>query len=186
MIVQAPHPVLTSPAKAIGKIDKKVLEVIEEMKSTLIGTRNPRGVGLAAPQIGKSLQIFITRPKLKGPIDVFINPKIVWKSGETQEIEREEKSDKKEKDEKKLEGCLSINNVWGHLRRASKVKLQYTDIKGKVNEIEAAGFLATILQHEADHLQGILFTQRVLEQKDKLFRIEEDDKGEEKLVEIKI
>ncbi|MCL4338921.1 peptide deformylase [Patescibacteria group bacterium] len=185
MIVQTPNPVLTTPSRPVGRVDKKVLSVIKQMKNTLVAANHPKGVGLAAPQIGVPLCIFITRPREDAKIDVFINPEITWTSEEKSEIKREEK-DKSLKDEKKLEGCLSINNVWGHLKRASRVKMKYMDIKGKTHEKDFSGFMATIVQHETDHLRGVLFTQRVLEQKEKLYRIEEDEKGQEKLVEIEL
>ncbi|MBI5451931.1 peptide deformylase [Candidatus Gottesmanbacteria bacterium] len=186
MIVSVPNPVLTTPAKKVKRVDKKILSIIREMKKILLQTDNPKGVGLAAPQIGIPLAIFITRPKEKSTIDVFINPEIIWKSSKLSEIVREEDGKPSLRKEKKLEGCLSIPNIWGHLKRPTKVKLRYMDIQGKIQEKEFEGFMATIVQHETDHLNGTLFTQRVLQQKEKLYRIEEDEKGEEKLVEIEI
>ncbi len=186
MITTVPNPVLTKPAKKIGKIDKKVLSIVNEMKKTLIETDNPKGVGLAAPQIGIPLAIFITRPKENSTPDVFINPEIIWVSSQLSEIIREENGKPSLRKEKKLEGCLSIPAVWGYLKRPAKVRLRYMDMEGKQQVQEFEGFMATIVQHETDHLNGILFTQRVLEQKQKLYKIEENEKGEEKLVEIEI
>ncbi|MCJ7740776.1 peptide deformylase, partial [Candidatus Microgenomates bacterium] len=167
---------LISPAKAVEKIDKKILQIVEKMKRALLTADKPKGVGLAAPQIGISLRIFVTKPYPDSPIDVFINPQVLWRSKTLGEIKRKNK----------LEGCLSIPNVWGHLRRSTKVKLAYTDIKNHRREKEFSGFPATIVQHEMDHLEGILFPQRVLEQKEKLYQIEETKSGTEKLVEIEI
>ncbi|MBI4991225.1 peptide deformylase [Candidatus Gottesmanbacteria bacterium] len=186
MIVSVPNLVLTTPAKKVKRVDKKILSIIREMKKILLQTANPKGVGLASPQIGIPLAIFITRPKENSNIDVFINPKITWQSSQVSEIIREEDGKPSLRKEKKLEGCLSIPNIWGHLKRPTKVKLRYMDIQGKIQEKEFEGFMATIVQHETDHLNGTLFTQRVLQQKEKLYRIEEDEKGEEKLVEIEI
>lgn len=186
MIITVPNPVLTTPVKKVGKIDKKIQKIIDRMKKTLMETNDPKGVGLAAPQIGIRLAIFITRPKENSNIDVFINPEIIWKSSQVSEIVREDNGKPSIRKEKKLEGCLSIPNIWGHLKRPTKVKLRYMDIQGKIQEKEFEGFMATIVQHETDHINGILFTQRVLQQKEKLYRIEEDEKGEEKLVEIEI
>lgn len=73
-IIKAPNPVLSNSAKQVAKIDKEILYLIKEMKQALLSTHDPEGVGLAAPQVGKSLQIFITRPTVKSPIAVFINP----------------------------------------------------------------------------------------------------------------
>lgn len=185
-IVKTPNQVLMQPTKPVKKINKKVKEVILELKEALITTRNPKGVGLAAPQIGIPLRIFITRPTETSPIEVFINPQILWKSKETSEIERPYEDKPTAKRDKKLEGCLSIPNVWGNLKRPIKVRLRYQNTEGKIQGREFTGFMATIIQHETDHLDGILFTQRVLEQNEKLYRIEEDEKGNEKLVEIEI
>lgn len=186
MIVQTPDPVLTTPSRKVLKIDAKILVVIAEMKRTLLFAHHPRGVGLAAPQIGIPLRIFITKPFEKASIDVFINPEIIWQSSHLSEIERPEDGEKSLKREKKLEGCLSVNNVWGYLKRPDRVKLKYMDMSGVTEEKEFTGFMATIVQHETDHLNGILFTRRVMEQHEKLYSIEEDGEGGEKLVEIEI
>lgn len=185
MITKVPNSVLFQKAKPVENIDKRVQKVIKDLKDTLIKTQRPKGVGLAAPQIGVSLRIFVTRPQEKDAIRVFINPEITWKSDELVEIQRENKT-KHPKDDKKLEGCLSVDNVWGHLKRPAEVHLKYMDENGSAHEEEFSGFIATIIQHETDHLEGILFTKRVLEQKEKLYTIEEDEKGKEQLVEIKI
>jgi len=186
MIVTVPHPVLTTPAKPVGKIDKKIRKIIAQMKNDLTNKENPKGVGLAAPQIGVSLRIFIMKPTDSSPISVFINPEIISQSKELGEIERPKNGKIGIRREKKLEGCLSIPNVWGYLMRPKTVTLRYLDEKGQRQEKEFSGFEATIVAHETDHINGILFTQRVLEQKQKLYRIEEDEKGEEKLVDIEI
>ena len=185
MITKVPNPVLTALSQKVTKIDKKILSIVEEMKKTLISTDNPKGVGLAAPQIGLPLAIFITKPNDKSPIGIFMNPEITWKSSELSEIVREGKENDKRK-EKKLEGCLSIPEVWGYLRRPSKVRLKYMGTDGKTREEEFTGFMATIVQHETDHINGILFTHRVMEQKERLYKIELNEKGEDELVEIEI
>ena len=186
MIVKIPNPILTAPAKAIAKIDKKILGFIEQMKLTLINTKNPKGVGLAAPQIGIGLKIFITRPTGASPIGVFINPEITWKSKELSDIKRVTVDAKNQAHDKKLEGCLSIPNVWGYLKRSNRVKLRYMNINGNIEEKEFTDFEATIVQHETDHLNGILFPKRVLEQNRKLYRIDKTENEEEKLVEIEL
>lgn len=186
MIVTVPNPVLTTPTKKVGKVDKRILDIVSHMKQTLIDTDNPKGVGLAAPQIGIPFSIFITRPKENSLVRVFINPVILWHSDDLSEIQREDNSSSKKAREKKLEGCLSIPNVWGYLKRPSKVRLRYMDIQGVIREDQFSGFEATIIQHETDHLNGILYTMKVMEQKQKLYEIEKDEKGEEKLVEIQL
>lgn len=186
MIVVIPNTVLTTPANLVTKIDKKILSVVSDMKKTLGGTKNPKGVGLAAPQIGVALRIFITKPEPNSPIDVFLNPEILWQSPSLAEINREHQKDPSVQKDKKLEGCLSIPKIWGHLLRPEKVKLRFMDLFGKIQEKEYSGFMATVIQHETDHVNGILFTQRVLEQGQKLYRITRNKKGEEELVEISI
>lgn len=186
MIVKIPNPVLNTAAKTVAKIDKKILGVVNQMVQTLIATNNPKGVGLAAPQIGIGLKIFITRPATNSPVEVFLNPEIIKYSKVLSEIKRLKKDPQNKAHDKKLEGCLSIPNVWGYLKRSQSVLLRYMDIEGKISEKEFDGFMATIIQHETDHLNGILFTQRVLEQNQKLYRIEKNNEGNEKLVEIEI
>lgn len=167
-IVKVPSPILTRPSKSIGSIDKNVLDFIDIMRQTLVGTKNPKGVGLAAPQAGKNVQIFVTRPSEKSPISVFINPEVLSKSTE--------KTDGVPQRANKFEGCLSIPNVWGVVHRHQSVRLSYQTPDGKKHTRTFTGFLATIIQHEIDHINGILFTQRVLEQKNKLYKISGKDK----------
>lgn len=185
MITTVPSDVLTTPAKSITKIDKRIKDVIARMKRELINTKNPRGVGLAAPQISESLRLFITRPTPSSAIRVFCNPEILWHADDLVDIDRPTTETKRKNDDKKLEGCLSIPNVWGNLKRPSRVTLRFMDEAGGTKEETFSGFMATIVQHETDHVNGVLFTQRVLEQKEKLYRIETDN-GEEQLVEIKL
>ena len=185
MIIFAPNPVLSKRAERVNKIDKKVISIIEKMKNALLKADKPKGVGLAAPQIGIPLCIFISKPTPSTEIRIFINPEIIYYSKELSEIEREG-NDKSIKSDKKLEGCLSIPNVWGNLKRSKSVKLRYMNEKGGTKEEEFDGFMATIVQHETDHINGILFTQRVLEQKQKLYTIEKDEDRKEKLMEIEL
>lgn len=175
-IVQAPNPVLTTPAKKVTAFDKKLALLITDMKDTLIATRNPKGVGLAAPQIGEPMRVFLTRPKETDPIRVFINPEILdFSATKTQGVPEREN---------KLEGCLSVANVWGTVKRAESLTLRFTDETGTTHEETFSGFMATIIQHETDHINGILFTHRVLEQKQKLFQTAHDEKGKEILEEV--
>lgn len=186
MIVTIPDPVLTTPAKAIETVDKRILQVVDDMKKALIATRNPKGVGLAAPQIGVGLRLFITRPTEKSAIRVFLNPEITMTIGNSDYVNRPASAKKSAQKDKKLEGCLSIPNVWGHLMRSQSVRLKYMNLDGVYIEEAFDGFMATIVQHETDHVNGILFTQRVLEQKEKLYQIVTDPDGEEEMEEIKI
>jgi peptide deformylase len=168
-IVQAPNPILLQKTKEVKKIDKKIKKIIEEMKETLLAQNDPQGVGLAANQVGVNLSLFIIKPTKNSPISVFINPKIL-------KVE-EEKEEKRKKNEKKLklEGCLSVPKIWGNVKRAKKVLLEYQtddEIFGK-KQAWFSGFEAVIIQHEVDHLEGILFTQRALAQNQPLYEEKE-------------
>ncbi len=177
-IVVAPQEVLHTKAKTVTVFDKKLERLILEMKETLKNTRNPKGVGLAAPQIGEPWRVFITRPKDDTLIRVFVNPEITKSSAE--------KTDGVPKRENKLEGCLSIPSVWGKVHRSTSLTLSFQDEHGNKHTEFFTGFLATIIQHETDHTNGILFTERVLAQKSKLFHPVKDADGKEVLEEITI
>lgn len=190
-IVQAPQSVLSEKAKPIKKVDKTIRDLIADMTFTLENTRDPEGVGLAAPQVGVSLQLFIIKQSPKAPLYVFINPTIkslTYDEAKKQEkptVRRHTKSPKKKK-EVKLEGCLSLKDIWGIVERAPAVTLSYQDESGAKHEKTFTGFLATIIQHECDHLQGVLFPKRVLEQNQKLYKSVEDADGETVFEEMSI
>ncbi|MEK7140924.1 MAG: peptide deformylase [Patescibacteria group bacterium] len=175
-IVKVPNGVLTIPAQTITVFDKKLRMTIEEMKEILRATRKPKGVGLAAPQVGLPLRMFLTRPKEDDPIRVFINPEIILRS--------EEETDGVPDKTNKLEGCLSIDGIWGKVKRATMLTLRFQDETGFFHEEEFSGFMATIVQHETDHTNGILYTHRVIEQKGKLYQTAKDEEGKEVLEEL--
>jgi peptide deformylase len=189
-IVTAPHPVLSEKAKPISKIDKDILELIEKMKVTLAHTKDPEGVGLAAPQVGKSLQIFLVRQTDRSPFLVFINPTIKpLQIGVEQKAQPKpaSKSAKGKKDESvKLEGCLSLPDIWGEVKRSPAVEITYQDESGATHTKTFKGFAATILQHEFDHLQGVLFPKHVFEQGGTLYKSEKNEKGETIFKELEI
>jgi len=184
-IISAPHEVLSQVAKPVANIDDSIKRLIKEMEETLAHTSDPEGVGLAAPQIGKSLQIFIMKPTPKSPTTVCINP-VLYEDTSSLEKPTEQKSKKKKKENTKLEGCLSLPRIWGIVRRLPSVKLTYLDEHGTKHEKEFSGFPATIVQHEYDHLQGILFPKRVLEQQNQLYKSTKDEKGEDVFEELTI
>lgn len=188
-IVQAPHPALSQTAKKITRFDKALLTLIKEMTYTLEHTTDPEGVGLAAPQVAESLQLFIVKESPKDVLKVFINPEILELSQEMYPIS-DKKPDKKKSTKKdagvKLEGCLSLKDIWGVVHRSSRVKLRFQDETGKEYVRTYTGFLATIIQHECDHLQGILFPKRVLEQKEKLYKATTEKNGEMVFEELSI
>ena len=175
-IVHVPNPVLVTPAAPVRSFDKRLVKLISDLKETLVSTTNPKGVGLAATQIGQSLRVFVTKPNEKSSIRVYINPEIIDRSKQLTEGVPQR--------ENKFEGCLSIPKIWGRVKRATSLTLRYQDEKGAAHEEKCTGFLATIIQHETDHINGILFTQRVLEQKGKMYQAAKDTDGKEILEEI--
>jgi len=177
-IIKAPNPVLSQKAKRIVKVDKAVSRLIAKMIESMESATDPIGVGLAAPQVGKSLRLFIAKPTHKSKVLVFVNPRIVKKI--------KKMKNPKEEERKKLEGCLSLLNIWGEVKRFDSVWVSYLDGTGKRHNRRFDGFLATILQHENDHLDGILFPKRVLEQNGTIYKSEKDEKGKDVFEEIKI
>ena len=186
-IVTAPNTVLSNIAKPVKKVDKEISSLIAEMIETLESAKDPEGVGLAAPQIGKSMQIFIAKPSKTSQMLVCINPKLTIISEQKNKPEdiKKEKQHKKKRGVK-LEGCLSLIDIWGEVQRERRISLSFLDEHGKTHTRMFTGFLATIIQHEYDHLQGILFPKRVLEQKGKLYKSSKDEKGETVFEEISI
>lgn len=184
-IVTAPNSVLSSIAKPVAKVDSSVLKIIKEMKETLAATTDPKGVGLAAPQVGKSLRIFLAKPTDESKVLTFINPEIIEKSSEVDYVNRPKK-DISKKASKKLEGCLSLPTIWGPVLRAQSLTLSYLDEHGVHHKQKFDGFMATIIQHETDHLNGALFPKRVLEQKGTLYKSHKNNKGEDEFEEIEI
>lgn len=182
-IVQSPDPVLSQVAKPVEKVDKAIKNLLKEMEKTLNEQVDPEGVGLAAPQVGKSLQMFIVKQDPKAPLLTFINPVIKKTFPNPQEAA--EKKAKKDKGVQ-LEGCLSLKDVWGVVKRPYGVVVSYQDENGDKHEKSFEGFLATILQHEIDHLQGALFPKRVLEQKNHLYHSVKNKQGEIEFEEIEI
>jgi len=194
-IVQAPDQVLSLKATFVEKIDKTVKKLLSDMEETLVAQTDPEGVGLAAPQIGKSLQIFIVKQEPDSPLRVFINPVIEKtfekpddKQPEVKQSKSTAKAKKKSKTDKgvQLEGCLSLKDVWGVVKRPYGVILSYMDEEGVQHKKTFEGFLATIIQHEVDHLHGVLFPKRVLEQKNPLYHSVKNNKGEVEFEEIEI
>jgi peptide deformylase len=133
---------LRQVSEPVKKIDAGIRELVEDMFETMY---DAPGIGLAAIQIGTPKRVVtMDLAKKDDPRNpqVFINPEIVWASDEKAIYE---------------EGCLSIPEYYGDVERPAQVKVQYLDLEGKTHELEASGLLATCLQHEIDHLNGVLF-----------------------------
>jgi len=171
-IVQSGSPILRLKSKPVGKIDKKTLKIIQDLKDTLAIQKDPEGVGLAAPQIGKNLQIFVC--SYKDFKRVVINPKIIKITNH--------KSQNTNKKKEILEGCLSLPYYYGPLKRASKIILKYTNEAGEKVEEIFENFDAQIILHEIDHLEGILFVDRLLSEKRPLYKVEGDEWQEVELI----
>ena len=171
-IVQSGDPILRKVSKRVGKIDKKVQSLIQDLKDTLAVQKDPEGVGLAAPQIGKNLRVFVV--DFKNLKRIVINPDVL-KLNKEKIINKPGKNSKSEI----LEGCLSLPHYYGPLKRESAVKLKYLDETGKEIVEEFKDFNAQIILHEIDHLNGFLFIDRLLEQKKKLYKLSKKDEWEE-------
>lgn len=159
-ILRATDPKLRAVSKPVQKVDKKIKKLIADLKETLKIQKDPEGVGLAAPQIGKNQRVFVMIDN--GKMRAMINPRII-------EIKKTKKKNKKKSEV--MEGCLSIPHFYGPLERAESVKIEFLDEKGKKKTEVFKDFSAEIVQHEVDHLNGILFTDRLLEAKKPLYKM---------------
>jgi peptide deformylase len=145
-ILILPDKRLRLTAKPVAKIDAATRKLVEDMFETMYAAP---GIGLAAVQVGETRRIFtidLAKKDEPNQPQVFINPEVTWQS-----------------DEKNLheEGCLSIPEYYEDVERPARVKVRYLDLDGKQHEIEAAGLLATCIQHEIDHLNGVLFIDHI-------------------------
>ncbi len=176
-IVTVPNNILSSPTKPVVKVDGKIKKIVSDMEKVLIAQNDPPGVGLAANQVGLDLSIFIIRPTEKSKTKVFINPRIVSRTDPFKDSLKRVSPYKVRPYKKrvKLEGCLSIPRIWGPVKRADKVLLEYQNLTGTAVKGWFQGFEAVIIQHEMDHLSGVVFTQRAIEQKKQLYREKNDE-----------
>lgn len=158
-ILTTPNPFLRKVAKSVVKLDKKLEQQISELIVLLNSATDPEGVGLAATQVGLDKRIFVV--KLSGKPEVFINPQILKLSeAMLTDIYKKPKG-------RWLEGCLSIPRIWGFVDRPYWVELEYQTVqngelvtkKRKFQDMESS-----YVQHENDHLNGILFTDHILKQ----------------------
>jgi len=143
--------ILRKKVAKVAEVDNKIVKLVSDMFETM---HNAHGVGLAANQVGLNKQIFVVDISVVDDYEnfkplVMINPKIISKSEETISIE---------------EGCLSIPDLRGAVVRPESIIIEFDDINMKRNAIESDDLLARVIQHEYDHLQGILFTDLVDEE----------------------
>lgn len=143
--------VLKAPSVDVSLKDELIPVLIDRMLATVNDPASP-GVGIAAPQIGINRNVILVQrfDKPGEPFEAYLNPKILWRSALLR---------------KGIEGCLSIPDLSGNVLRNYTIQLVYYDKYGKHHEEMIEGFTAVIFQHETDHLMGILFTDRLEQQK---------------------
>lgn len=145
-VYEYPHPVLKQKAEKVAGVDDEVRKFLDDMLETMYASN---GCGLAAPQVGVSKRVVVIDIAHEGeePTPIYmVNPEIVWKSEETEICE---------------EGCLSLPSLRAEVERPASVKIRYLDYNGKECELLAEDFLAVAVQHELDHLDGILYIDHV-------------------------
>ena len=136
IIKGADTPVLRAKTKKVGQVTKEIQKLLKDMEETTV---DADGLGLAAPQIGQSLRMCIV--KMNGKLTPLINPEITYKSEDLEVAE---------------EGCLSLPNVWLPVARSAEIVVTYLNAKGEAQERKLASLDARVVQHEVDHLDGIL------------------------------
>ena len=154
---------LRTPANRIVKVDDSIRKLAKDM---LITMYSAKGIGLAAPQVGiqkRLIVIDVNFEEPKSPPNVFINPEIISSSESLDTYE---------------EGCLSIPGVYLNVVRPSSVKLSYRDEMGRPKKLNAEGLLARCIQHEIDHLNGVLFIDKVTDQDELQKQLKENNFSE--------
>lgn len=163
-ILTVPNPLLRQKSKPVGKTDSQIRQLADQMREFIKkGESGGRlGVGLSAPQIGVLLRIIIVWSAGSRKFLTMINPEIVWASKRTHLGVSGRNNP--------FEGCLSVPGIWGKVRRFSVIKIRYQTPAGQIVIRKFRGLTGVVVQHETDHLDGILFIDRVLGQKGKLYR----------------
>ncbi len=145
-LYEYPHPILKKKAEKVAAVDDNLRRLLDDMLETMYADN---GCGLAAPQIGVSQRIVVIDIAGEGeePAPMYmVNPEIVWASEEKEICE---------------EGCLSVPGQRAEVERPASVRIKYLDYNGEPQEILAEDFLAVAAQHEIDHLDGILYIDRI-------------------------
>lgn len=145
-IIVAPDPRLKRKAEPVKTVDAAAKKLMADMLDTMY---EAPGIGLAAPQVGALKRIIVVDPAREGepprPLKM-ANPEILWSSDEVKEYE---------------EGCLSLPEEYDMVKRPERVRVRYLDENNVAQEIEADGLLAVVIQHEMDHLEGVLFVDHI-------------------------
>ena len=153
-IKKYPEPIQTKKAKRVKNIDQEIQKLIDNMIETMYAAP---GAGLAAPQVGHSIRLAVFDSSVKeeeGRLTVLINPEVIEKNGEA--IMKE--------------GCLSVPGFEAEIKRPEQIKVTGLDRNGQPITIEATGFLARVIQHEIDHLDGALLLDRISILKRNIFK----------------
>jgi peptide deformylase len=141
-ILVVPHPMLKQVSEPVAVVDDELRALMDDMLETMYAAP---GIGLAAVQVGVPKRVIVmdlARPEEDRQPRHFVNPEILWASEETQPYE---------------EGCLSVPEYYDEVERPARVKLRYLNYQGEVVEEDAEGMYAVCIQHEMDHLDGVLF-----------------------------
>ncbi len=154
-----PDPILKQVAEPVEQIDESLVEVVQDLVDTMLDAGH--SVGVAAPQIGVLLRVVVVdvsksklgRDNNHGLLEM-VNPEIIERSGS----------------KTMREGCMSVPDYTGNVTRAEQIVVEFTNRKGQLRVIEASGFEAVAIQHEMDHLDGLLFLDRVSSLKTDLYR----------------
>ena len=141
-ILTAPDPRLNKKATPVEKVDKATRKLMDDMLETMY---DAPGIGLAAPQVGVSKRVIVldlSKDDEENRPYCMANPEIIWESDDIRTYE---------------EGCLSVPEQYADVKRPNKIKVRYVDQENEIRELEADDLLATCIQHEMDHLEGVLF-----------------------------
>lgn len=145
-IIIAPDPRLKAACEPVAEVDGETAGFMDDLLKTMYGSN---GVGLAAPQVGVARRIIVVDVSRENenpnPIKM-ANPEIVWSSEDETFVE---------------EGCLSFPDQYAEVTRPESVRVRYIDHKGEICELPASGFMARCIQHEIDHLEGVLFVDYI-------------------------
>lgn len=143
----ADNPILRAMCEPVEKFDDELAEFVDEMYEAMV---EANGLGIAAPQVGRNLRVFVVVLNLKKPNEMvlpMVNPKILWE-GEEMEVDEE--------------GCLSLPGDFGKVERPRDIRVEFYDLEGGRQILELSGLNARVVLHEKDHLDGVLFVDKLV------------------------
>lgn len=165
--VALPDQKIRNSSQEVKGFDSSLVKLIDDLTDTALAQKDPVALGLAAPQIGVLKRVFIAR--IRNKFKPFVNPKIIKLSKDRANL---------------LEGCFSVHGIYGSVLRPAEVDIEAHDQYGKKFVKHYKGLEAKIVQHELDHLEGILFIDYVRRQNGKLFKVKTNKKKKEELIEL--